>query len=264
VYQIAAFSRLHEVPVRTLRYYDAIGLLRPARVDPVTGYRYYTAVESERLHRILVFKDLGFSLREVRFLVADDIPPEQLRAMVHAKREELRRSAEYALARLERATARLDLMTEKPLQPVAVRESGPRLVASLRRRISSHAESDQLLGELSRRLGGDRPRGCRGAIWHRCNAGDIECEVFELLASPTVPVDDLRVFELPRQQFASLIYRGDTDYGPAFAAVRAWMSASGVESTGPKREVYLDEGGGGRQSVTEIQFPISSRPRVAR
>lgn len=264
MYQIAAFSRLHEVPIRTLRYYDAIGLLRPARVDPVTGYRFYTAVESERLNRILVFKDLGFSLREVRSLMADNIPPDQLHAMVHAKRQELRRSAEAALARLERATARLELMTRSALLPVAIREAGPRLVASLRRQISSHDESDQLLAELSRRLRRDRPRGCRGAIWHQCKAGDIECEVFELLASPTVPADGLRVFELPRQQFASLIYRGDTGFLPAFAAVRAWMSASRIESTGPKREVYLDEGDGGRQSVTEIQFPISSRPGVAR
>ena len=65
VFRIGEFSRLTQVPVKTLRYYDARGLLHPARVDRATGYRYYTAVQFAQLNRLLAFKDLGFSLREV-------------------------------------------------------------------------------------------------------------------------------------------------------------------------------------------------------
>jgi DNA-binding transcriptional MerR regulator len=256
MYRIAEFARLHDIPIKTLRFYDEIGLLRPARVDRAAGYRFYAAADSERLNRILVFKDLGFSLREVGVLLADNIPPEQLRAMIHAKHELLRRDAEESLARLARASARLDRMQGGAPPLVAVRETGPRLVASMRERISSHDESELLLSELSRRLGRDRPRGCRGAIWHHCEAGAIECEVFEFLDSTPLAADGVRFSELPRQRFASLIYRGDADYLPAFKAVRDWMAASGVEPSGPKRELYLDEGDGNRQSVTEIQFPI--------
>lgn len=262
MHKIAEFSRLHAIPIKTLRFYDEIGLLRPTRVDRATGYRFYAAADSERLNRILVFKDLGFSLREIGALLADNLPPEQLRALVHAKREGLRHDAEEALARLARATARLDLMEGRRPHAVAVREAGPRWVASLRERISSHNECELLLSELSRRLGRDRARGCRGAIWHRCEAGAIECEVFEFLPSPPGTGDRVSVSELPPQRFASLIYRGDADYLPAFRAVRAWMSESGVEPIGPKRELFLDEGDGDRQSVTEIQFPISSGRRI--
>ena len=73
--RIGDLSRLTQVPVKTLRYYDEIGLLRPAGVECSSGYRFYTAAQIERLNRILVFRDLGFTLREIRSLIADNVPP---------------------------------------------------------------------------------------------------------------------------------------------------------------------------------------------
>ena len=43
MFSIGEFARLGTVSVRTLRHYDEIGLLRPAKVDPHSGYRYYSA-----------------------------------------------------------------------------------------------------------------------------------------------------------------------------------------------------------------------------
>ena len=58
---IGDFTRLGRVSVRMLRHYDAIGLLRPAHVDPTTGYRSYRAAQLAELNRIVAFKDLGFT-----------------------------------------------------------------------------------------------------------------------------------------------------------------------------------------------------------
>jgi DNA-binding transcriptional MerR regulator len=41
--KIGEFSKLAQVPVPTLRYYDQVGLLQPVEVDRLTGYRYYSA-----------------------------------------------------------------------------------------------------------------------------------------------------------------------------------------------------------------------------
>lgn len=68
VLKIGDFSRLTFVSVKTLRYYDELGLLRPVRVDEFTGYRYYSADQLPRLNRILALKDLGLSLEEVKKL----------------------------------------------------------------------------------------------------------------------------------------------------------------------------------------------------
>ena len=62
MFKIGEFSKLSQVTVKTLRYYDEIGLLKPAEVDRFTSYRYYSARQLPRLHRILALKDLGLSL----------------------------------------------------------------------------------------------------------------------------------------------------------------------------------------------------------
>lgn len=65
MFKIGDFSRFSRVSVKTLRYYDEVGLLKPAKVDRFTGYRYYSAEQLPRLNRILALKDLGLPLEEV-------------------------------------------------------------------------------------------------------------------------------------------------------------------------------------------------------
>jgi MerR family regulatory protein len=59
-FSIGEFARHGRVSVRMLRHYDAIGLLRPACVDPVTGYRSYEVSQLAELNRLIALKDLGF------------------------------------------------------------------------------------------------------------------------------------------------------------------------------------------------------------
>jgi DNA-binding transcriptional MerR regulator len=65
VLKIGEFSTLTQVSIKTLRHYDELGLLKPVRIDPESGYRYYSASQLPRLHRILALKDLGFPLHRV-------------------------------------------------------------------------------------------------------------------------------------------------------------------------------------------------------
>ena len=66
---IGEFSSLSRLSVRMLRHYDAIGLLRPARVDASTGYRSYTAGQLALLNRIVALKELGLTLAQVQQMV---------------------------------------------------------------------------------------------------------------------------------------------------------------------------------------------------
>lgn len=52
--RISDFAQLRRVSTKALRLYDRLDLLRPARVDRQTGYRYYSATQLLRLNRILV------------------------------------------------------------------------------------------------------------------------------------------------------------------------------------------------------------------
>ncbi len=65
VYKIGDFSNLVNISVRTLRYYDEIGLLKPEIVDKFTSYRYYTEDNVVEAQFITLLKEVGFTLQEI-------------------------------------------------------------------------------------------------------------------------------------------------------------------------------------------------------
>ena len=63
--QIKEFASFTGVSVRTLHYYDEIGLLKPACVDNLTGYRYYDETSVLRMQEILFYRELDFPLKSI-------------------------------------------------------------------------------------------------------------------------------------------------------------------------------------------------------
>ena len=68
--QIKEFAAFTGVSVRTLHYYDEIGLLRPACVDRSTLYRYYDEASLLRMQEILFYRELDFSLKSIREILS--------------------------------------------------------------------------------------------------------------------------------------------------------------------------------------------------
>lgn len=80
MFRIGEFSRLTQVSIRMLRYYDEAGLLKPAQVDSWTGHRLYAAEQIPHLNRIRYLRDSGFQVSEIaRALEMDDVEPFQFR-----------------------------------------------------------------------------------------------------------------------------------------------------------------------------------------
>ena len=98
MHTVGELSSIAGVSVRTLHHYDEIGLLGPSgRSD--AGYRLYSYADLERLQEILVWRQLGFALEDIRALLDD---------AAHDRTTALRRQRELVEAELERlgATAR--------------------------------------------------------------------------------------------------------------------------------------------------------------
>ena len=68
--QIKEFADFTGVSVRTLHYYDEIGLLMPAFVDITTGYRFYDEKSFLRMQEILFYRELDFSLKAIREILS--------------------------------------------------------------------------------------------------------------------------------------------------------------------------------------------------
>ncbi len=67
-YTVQTLGKLAGISTRTLRYYDEIGILTPARINS-SGYRIYGDSEVRQLQQILFYKELGVSLEEVKAIV---------------------------------------------------------------------------------------------------------------------------------------------------------------------------------------------------
>ena len=68
--QIKEFAKYTGVSVRTLHYYDEIGLLTPAYVDKFTGYRFYDENSILRMQEILFYRELDFSLKSIKIILS--------------------------------------------------------------------------------------------------------------------------------------------------------------------------------------------------
>ena len=114
MFTIGDFARHGRVSVRMLRHYDATGPLRPAHVDPASGYHYYTAAQLARLNRVIALKDLGFTLQQVQDIVDEKVGAEKLRGMLRLRQAELETVVAAASARLVQVEARLYRSTGYP------------------------------------------------------------------------------------------------------------------------------------------------------
>src|SRR3979409_162324 len=118
MFSIGDFARLGRVSVRMLRHYDAIGLLPPAHVARLTGYRSYDPAQLSRLNRIVALKDLGFTLYQVRSILDDKVSAEELRGMLRLRQAELQSQIATDTARLAQVDARLQIIEREGAMPV--------------------------------------------------------------------------------------------------------------------------------------------------
>jgi DNA-binding transcriptional MerR regulator len=98
--KIGDFSRIAQVSIKALRYYDRLGLLKPAHIDRFSGYRYYELPQLVTLNRILALKELDFSLDQIKELLNVDLSGEVLQKLLHKKDVELQQRILDERARL--------------------------------------------------------------------------------------------------------------------------------------------------------------------
>ena len=122
--KIGEFSQVSQVPIKTLRYYDEIGLLQPENTDPVNGYRYYSVDQLSRVQQIMSLKEIGLSLEQISKLIDDHLTADQIRGMLLLKRSEIedhKREAERALDLLEFRLRMIEAEDSFPDLPVVIK-----------------------------------------------------------------------------------------------------------------------------------------------
>ncbi len=272
MFTIGDFARHGRVSVRMLRHYDAIGLLQPALVDRVTGYRSYEARQLSRLNRIVALKDLGFSLEQVRSILDDKVSVEELRGMLRLRHAELQSQVAAGITRLAQVEARLEIIEREgamPADDVQVKRIPAVRVAELTGTAASfEPESispvigplyDELCGLLDR--AGLVPVGPSIAYYEDSPDGD------GVLVHAAMPVNadpagdrGFSIVDLPEvEQAATIVHHGSMDkVMPTIQTMARWIEANGYRSAGYNRELYIECGADRDAWVTELQEPIAA------
>jgi DNA-binding transcriptional MerR regulator len=268
--RIGDFSKLSRVSIKTLRFYDEMGLLRPVEVDRFSGYRYYEYSQLPRLHRILALKDLGFSLEEIGRLLETDLTGEQLRGMLKLRQDEIRQRVQDETQRLERVEIWLRQIEQEEgmsKYDVVFKKAEAIQVASVRGVVPTPSEQGPLWNELEGYLAAQhiRPVGACFTLYHDEDhkERDWDLEVCEPVTGEVPAGKKVRIYSLPAvESLACTVHHGPfVTIGEAYSAIGKWIDSNGYRITGPCREIYLRaptvEGNqNDPETVTEIQFPV--------
>jgi DNA-binding transcriptional MerR regulator len=246
---ISEFGRRAGLSHKALRLYVVSGLLAPARVDPVNGYRRYSVSQLERARRISVMRQLDMPLSTIAEVLAGTDPEGLVRldrwwAAEQATNEARRATLDYLRDRLLRAGGPV-----LPARPVRTRVVPETKVASIR------AETDQqsLVGvivsssiELYAHLdqaGADVPGGSwviyHGAVTPESAATIEVCVPFTGLVEPAGSIA-IRVEPAHTAAYCT-ISKDECAYPRimlAYDLLDDWVRRSGHPTTGPVREVY--------------------------
>lgn len=270
--KIGLFSKICQVSIKTLRYWDSVGLLKPAQVDPFTGYRYYTIEQVNEVHRIHALKAMGLSLEQIGTMLRDNLTAADLRLLLKVRALEIQSQiaeAEATLTFIESRLRQLDT-DDRPPEYEAVLKSMPSVpVYTLRRTVPTmDALVDLLaLGHAAARKNED-PR--LTALFHdeAFDREHIDVEVAFAAEGNSAPHladgSPWQRAELPPVALmACTVHSGQWLTLPqGYGFLGKWMAANGYEVVGVGREVFHHIGWeeNHHTTVTEIQFPVAPRP----
>lgn len=264
MFSIGQFSKACQVSIKTLHYYDKIGLMRPCCIDEFTGYRYYHERQISEMLLIQRFKRYGFSLSEIKDLLSCSD-----KKALFSKFEEhkllLKKQIEDSSLILEEMNRHLDnfertgnIMNYQERYRVELKNTEDLLLRSSRQMMSVN-DFGKYYGLLFEQMSKEHiaPSGVTLAIYHdeefnpECN--DIEVAV-------TVSEESQATRKLPGGLCATTLHRGSySSLGDSYGAVVRWIETNGYEMTGSPYEIYLKnqfDNLPADQWETQVFFPV--------
>ncbi|MFC4324235.1 MerR family transcriptional regulator [Litchfieldia salsa] len=215
LFTIGEMAKLHNMTMKTLRYYDEIGLLEPIQIDESNGYRYYSTEQFEQLNTIQYLKKLGFSLKEIKgHLDHRDIDGfldllEKQKRLTEQKIKEL----EQVNRRFQNRINDIKLAREKvELGVVRIVEMRERTVVRLMGKIGSEPELEVSLRQLEN-LANMNSSIFIGGVGHTAELNDIINNKFDkynsiFIITEEEDIQSTLVTTFRKGTYASIYYRG--------------------------------------------------------
>lgn len=156
MFKIGEFSKITQVSIRMLRYYDEQRLLIPCFTDSSNGYRMYSANQIEELNRIILLKNLGFNVKEIREMLTS-WNAESIRSNLLTQVEKTKcniKLEQNKLIQIQGFLTDLDNHNKKLNIQVVMKQIPTQHVISLRRVMNDYYCEGYLWRELGETIGG--------------------------------------------------------------------------------------------------------------
>lgn len=266
--KIGEFSKMMQVTVKTLRYYEQKGLLLPYEVDEWTGYRYYSIYQMQRLNIIRGLQQQGFTLEEIKELLEDG---EQMPSIdqLTQKIEETEHQLQLLIKRRSQLLKWLDSHKQiKTMEKVNIQSLPEIIVASHREIIPNYDALGALcvnkIGPEMQRLGCKcPPPGYCFTIEHNkeYRSTDIDIEYCEQVEEMGKDSNIIQFKHLPAVEKALCIkHLGPYErFHESFAEAFRYMEEKGYKPIGHTRICYIDgvwNKDNPEQWLSIIQIPI--------
>ena len=151
MFRIGEFSKLTQVSIRMLRYYDETGLLKPAEIDYITNYRLYSTEQIPVLNKIIFLRDLGYNVSEIALALKNwnDEYIKNVLEKKYAETEKAIKAEQDILKKIEQA--KIDIKQGKMAIhcSVAIKEIPSYQVFSLRRIVADYYAEGRLWKEMT-------------------------------------------------------------------------------------------------------------------
>ncbi|MEM8860232.1 MAG: MerR family transcriptional regulator [Chloroflexota bacterium] len=277
MFRIGEFSKIAQVTIKQLRYYDEIELFQPEHIDRFTSYRYYVAKQLPDLHRIIAMKDLGLSLEQIKRFVVDEIASDELRGMLALKRSQVEQELHEKMMQLQKIDARLNQVDHGDHfdeEAIILKEIPAVPFYGFRQTLGHLMQVRNYLFEMNKTLPKNiskKKLGHLTVIQHEdgfeTENADIEMGVMlhdaidgvlQLGSGP-----ELTMGLLPRIETAACIVRvgGTHKTVGCYDTLGRWAEANGFNLTGAPREVFINppQPDNFKDAVTEIQVPVTPK-----
>ncbi|HIW64256.1 MAG TPA: MerR family transcriptional regulator [Candidatus Stackebrandtia excrementipullorum] len=265
---IGELARRTRVSVRMLRHYDELGLVKPHRVDPATGYRWYSASQVGRVDSLVALKELGFTLAECRAILDENVTVEQLHGMLRRRHAELDDRIRADLRRLDEVGRRLRsierglTMTNRMLRLTPL----PALrLLQVRTEVNDTTEISRVTGPLFEALrdrlaaAGTAVEGA-GIRTFYGRPGGAGIEVAAAVEAPDIvpDVDGVELVDLPTvPSGARVVHRGPaTEIADAWFTIDTALENRGLVSDGLHRQIFLEPPDQNGDCTVELQCPV--------
>lgn len=269
MFKIGEFSKLTQVSIRMLRYYDEVNLLKPAEVDNWTGHRLYSVEQIPRLNKILYLRDSGFNVTEIAHALEMDDHSlfeyfdkkrSEVEQIIYGEQEKLRKIA-IAKDELQRNKSELHYN-------ISVKSIPEYQVISLRKVVPTYYSEGDLWYELYAYVRQQKIEISTDtfAVYHDSEYKEQDVDIE--LCAPVKKVSEsmepfcCRITEPVQTMACTMVYGDFSNIAGAYIAFAEWLQRnSKYRMSGPTRQI-VHRGpwneNNPKRYLTELQIPLES------